>query len=397
MYLSSKPTISRNKLWQLTLYFIGCLVSIVILVCGLGFIPKLLSSSAEPKVNSEGGEGNILRLKTDNLNPPCSIDSESCSPSELASSIPYTPACKGDTSEPNFLDELRGERRYFIAPMQLDQGLSEFSIFSLDPGRRMISHTDESLHIHHIDQSFDSVVNFTIGDLAYKWDTLNDTLFVGQPQAGLGTSEFEWSYGQLYSTPEAAKVSVDPQQDANMDTTSLYTLVSPPLTNNSTFSPSDIADDLPTFPETDLFDLPSGVGFFGLSPSQKDIDGWVSRAVSSHQATRDGTKLKCPEAGCTSTSRRPHALKTHLYTHYRIKPFTCDICALSVLTEANLARHIENVHTCPGCDIEGSIPFIKRHKTVCPLTTATLVGSNSRKHGRSRPSLEHEPYPSRGC
>ncbi|CAE6520130.1 unnamed protein product, partial [Rhizoctonia solani] len=268
MYLISKPVTPRNKIWQLALYLIGCLLSIVILVSGLDSIHKLFGSSTKAQAKPEGGEGNILRLKIDNLNPQCSTDSELSSPSELASSVPYTPECKGFPFETNFLDELRGERRYFIASIQLNQGRSEYSTFSLDPGQRKISHISESSPLEHVDRSFDSVINFTIDDLTYQWDTIFDTLLVGQPQAGPGTPITQWSDVQLYTTLEKAKELVDSIQCANLGAPSSSNLVSSPPADSNTTSPSNIADDPPTFPETEVFYLPHAMGYFGPSPSK---------------------------------------------------------------------------------------------------------------------------------
>ncbi|CAE6450761.1 unnamed protein product [Rhizoctonia solani] len=315
---NSKPIPPRNEICQLALYLISCLVSIVILVSGLDSIHKLFgNSSAEAQAKPEGGEGNILRLKIDNLNPQCSIDSKLSSPSELASSIPDTPACKGFPFETNFLDELRGECRYFIASIQLNQGCSEYSIFSLDPGQRKISHISESLPLEYVDRSFDSVINFTIDDLTYQWDTIYGTLLVGQPQAGPGTPILQWSDVQLYTTLEKAKELVDSVQGANLGTPSSSNPVSSPPADSNTHLPSNVTGEPSTFPETEVFYLPHATGYFGPSPSKENIDEWVDQAVSNYQIPRDGTRLKCPEAGCTTISRRPHALKVGTYMHRR--------------------------------------------------------------------------------
>ncbi|KAG8710381.1 hypothetical protein FRC09_000164 [Ceratobasidium sp. 395] len=58
---------------------------------------------------------------------------------------------------------------------------------------------------------------------------------------------------------------------------------------------------------------------FGKQARKEDIDEWVNKAVESRQWSAPGGGIKCPESGCKSSSRRPHALKDHMYTHYDIR------------------------------------------------------------------------------
>ncbi|CAE6471679.1 unnamed protein product [Rhizoctonia solani] len=333
--------------------------------------------AAKVEVEDEESKINNLRLKISTIKFQPEID-------EPSSPTPDTPACKGYVIESDFAAVFLGGCYYFIAPVQPDRGSSDFAVFSLSPDRRIVSFVDtnSSFHHHHIDQSFGPIIHFMIGDLPYQWDIQRGTLSFEQVGVGLSVSGLTLSDVQLYKSLEEAKALVDSLRYVNMTTLANLALDSPPLTNSNTSSPPNIADLPPTFTGVHLFESPPGTGYFGLSPSQENIDRWVDDYTKTDHAIRDGANLKCPEAGCDASSRRPHALKTHLYTHYRIKPYACKMCNISVLTEANLLRHMKNAHTCPGCHIVKSIPAMKAHKAVCPLTAPSERKAG--KHGRTR-------------
>ncbi|CAE7082819.1 unnamed protein product [Rhizoctonia solani] len=302
-----------------------------------------------------------LWVKTENLGTQHDEDQEVSSPSETsASSAPDTPACKGYMIESDFVEEFLGKCYYFVAPIQPGQCLSEFAVFSLSPDRRMVSLVDanSSFHHHHIDRSFGPVVYFTIGDLWYQWNIQYNTLSTPpSDQFGTGSSVpgLNLSIVQLYRNIEEAKALVDSLQDVNLPALANLGLGSPPLTNSNTSSPPNIADVPPAFTGVHLFGSSPREGYFGASPSREKIDRWVDDSVKTDQAVRDKEHLKCPETGCNNSSRRPHALKTHLYTHYRIKPYACTRCDISVLTEANLARHMKNGgYTCKTYKVPGT-------------------------------------------
>ncbi|KDN40919.1 hypothetical protein RSAG8_07787, partial [Rhizoctonia solani AG-8 WAC10335] len=332
-------------------------------------------------------ESKELWIKLENLEIQHNKDNEVSSPREPTSPTPDTPACKGYVIESDFVEEFLGECYYFVAPIQPGQGLSEFATFSLSPDRRMVSLVDENLSFHHyhIDRSFGPIAYFTIGDLQYQWDIQHATLSTppssDQLEPGPSASGLNLSIVQLYKNPEEAKALVDSLQYVNLPTLGLE---SPPLTNNNTPSPPNVADIPPTFTGAHLFDSSLRTEYFGPSPSQEKIDRWVDGSVKNDQAARDGAHLKCPETGCNASSRRPHALKTHLYTHYRIKPYTCTMCDISVLTEANLMRHMKNAHTCPGCHILRSVPVMKAHKAICPRVVMAPSERKVGKQGRNR-------------
>ncbi|KAF8749118.1 hypothetical protein RHS01_10305 [Rhizoctonia solani] len=209
--------------------------------------------------------------------------------------------------------QLLGERYYFTAPI-MEQETSELVVFSLSP---------------------------TIGwSLEWmKMDHFTTIISTGPP---IQFSQFSFGSVHLYMRLEEAREFA---QSNNPPVSSNYTPECPPLIDDNGTSPPSPAS-VPTVSGTCIVFC---AGYFGQSPDQKVIDQWVDHAVTTHQAARDGINLKCPEMGCKASSRRPHALKTHLYTHYGIKPHSCAICNISVLTEANLSRHMKNIHTCPGC------------------------------------------------
>ncbi|KAG8761823.1 hypothetical protein FRC11_012841 [Ceratobasidium sp. 423] len=246
-----------------------------------------------------------LRLKIENMKIRCDPEDEPTSP------IPDTPACKGYVIESDFVEAFLGECYYFVAPIQLDQGPSEFAVFSLSPSRRMVSlvDTNSSFHHHHIDRSFDPIVYFTIGDLPYQWDIQHGTLSSEQFGAGPSVPGLNLSGVQLYMNLGDAKALVDSLQCVNFPNLANLGLESPPLTDNNTPSPPNVADAPPPFTGAQLFDSSFRKGYFGHSPSQEEIDQWVDNSVRTDQAVRDGAHLKCPEQGCNASSRRPHALK----------------------------------------------------------------------------------------
>ncbi|CAE6509555.1 unnamed protein product [Rhizoctonia solani] len=270
---------------------------------------------------------------------------------------------------------------YFGAPIQSGQG---FVVFGLSQGDRMVFLVDENPYLQHLDRSFDSIVHFVIGDLQYRWDTENNTLLTQQLGTGPSGSRPEWLDVYLYRNLEEAKAFVNrsltddfamlaqlelespPPTDSNASSPpdwlndsytnfeeaealvdhSLFApleIESPPLMDSNASSPPNAADASSTPAETNLLDLSSTPGFFGLSSSQGEIDRWVDHAVDTDQVARQGAGLQCPEPVCKHVSRRPHALKIHLYTHYGLKPYACRLCNTKCLTPANLDRHVKNV------------------------------------------------------
>ncbi|CAE6442061.1 unnamed protein product [Rhizoctonia solani] len=341
------------------------------------------------EVGKKEDEPKRLWVKTDNAELQHDEDNEVSSPSESTSSTPDTPACKGYLIESDFVKEFLGECYYFVAPIQSEQGLPEFAVFSLSPDHRMVSLVDANLSFHHyhIDRSFGPIVYFMVGNLRYQWDIQHGTLSTppsDQLEADPSILGLNLSIVQLYKNVGEAKALVDSLQYVNLPTLANLSLESPPLTSSNTSSPPNIADIAPTFTGARLFDSSLKMGYFEPSPSQEKIDRWVDDSAKADQAVRDGAHLRCPEEGCNASSRRPHALKTHLYTHYRIKPYTCTMCDISVLTEANLARHMKNAHICPGCHIVQSIPVTKAHKAICPRIATISSARKAVKQGRVR-------------
>ncbi|EUC53603.1 hypothetical protein RSOL_013320 [Rhizoctonia solani AG-3 Rhs1AP] len=273
-----------------------------------------------------------LWTRRDNIELEHDSDDEVSNPSDLIPS-PYTPTCKGYSLESDLVKEVSA-CYYFVVPVQQEQSLTETAVFSLSPERRMVSLVDHidansSFYPYHVDLSFDTIIHFTIEGLRYQWDIQRGTLTIllsEKLRADSSVRAPEPLSVCLYTNLEDAMVCVDMLRfnDLTLQDDLGFDPFSSPLTNSDSFTALNVP-----------------VAFFGPSPSQENIDRWIDEIVARHQTTRDETYLKCPEAGCIDTARRPHALKTHLYTHYGIKPFVCTMCGIYVLTEANRLRHIK--------------------------------------------------------
>ncbi|KAG8729319.1 hypothetical protein FRC11_009059, partial [Ceratobasidium sp. 423] len=98
---------------------------------------------------------------------------------------------------------------YFIAPLESGQGAPELAVFSVSRGDRMVSLVDESSPFYYLDQSLDTVIYFTIGDLQYQWDTVRNTLLSRQVGTGPSVSELDWFDVPLYTNPEEARALAD--------------------------------------------------------------------------------------------------------------------------------------------------------------------------------------------
>ncbi|KAJ1307030.1 hypothetical protein OPQ81_008009 [Rhizoctonia solani] len=177
----------------------------------------------------------------------------------------------------------------------------------------MISCLDERLPSSYVNGSFDQIVCFMIGDLQYQWDTLRNTLSIKQPDPEPAASEIGLFAVHLYTSFEEAKALVDLLQSGSLAAPSTPSFISPPLTTDRTPSLHDLTDGSPISAGAPLFDVSTGIGYFGVSPNPEDIDSWVDGAVMNRTATHDGTKLKCPEPGCNASCRRPHALKARSF------------------------------------------------------------------------------------
>ncbi|CCO37721.1 hypothetical protein BN14_11880 [Rhizoctonia solani AG-1 IB] len=205
-----------------------------------------------------------LRLKLENLKIQCDkYDSESSS--EPGSPVPDTPACKGYIIESDLADQLLGERYYFVALVQLEQGPPEYCVFSLSPFHRMVSQVDKNSCFHHRyhAQLSEPVVNFRIGSKSPQLTRHNALLYVTLEEAKLCVDTFQW-----INLPAPGN------------------LATPPLsrTGDSTPSPPSIAGVPPTVTGVNL---PFISGYFGPSASQETIDRWVDYSVANDQATRD--------------------------------------------------------------------------------------------------------------
>ncbi|CAE6480614.1 unnamed protein product [Rhizoctonia solani] len=264
---------------------------------------------------------------------------------------------------------------HFVAPFKPARGPG-FAVFSLIPECRIISFMDanSSFHPYHVDLSFDSIIHSPIEGLRQLWGTRHGTVSTpSTANLGAGPSVLapELSNLQLYANlEEATYVDIPQFYDLTVQDYLGLDASSSSLTNSNSSTPLAVAGISSTFNSPQLFDS-FELGVLVPFPSQEDIDQWVDKSVARHQTTRDRTYLNCPEPGCTHAARRPHALKTHLYTHYGIKPHTCTMCGISVLTEANRRRHIKTAHTCSVCGFVGSISTIKSHKAVCLSATGS--------------------------
>ncbi|KAG8737874.1 hypothetical protein FRC12_016993 [Ceratobasidium sp. 428] len=76
----------------------------------------------------------------------------------------------------------------------------------------------------------------------------------------------------------------------------------------------------------------------GLRPKQTEIDAWVDKYIA--RCRKLGQKYLCP--ACHHISRRPSALKVHLYHRYRVPVHECSMkCGDSFRTKANMERHAQ--------------------------------------------------------
>ncbi|KAG8761824.1 hypothetical protein FRC11_012842, partial [Ceratobasidium sp. 423] len=231
-----------------------------------------------------------------------------CSPSGSTLS-PDTPASKGGLGS-NFVDEFVG-CRYFIAPVQFDQGLPELAVFSLSQSDGMVSCLDERSLFYYIDPYFGATVSFTIGNLRYQWNTVLNTLsqHLRTESSESSVPGLDWLDVELYTNFEEAKAHVAQPLFNHLAMLAEPELESSPPTDSNTSTPPNTAEAPSILARPNLLELPSGTGFFGPSPTKEKIDLWVDHPVDTHQAAREGTKLKCPETGCNHAPRRPSALK----------------------------------------------------------------------------------------
>ncbi|KAG8770138.1 hypothetical protein FRC12_004486 [Ceratobasidium sp. 428] len=85
------------------------------------------------------------------------------------------------------------------------------------------------------------------------------------------------------------------------------------------------------------------------TPTQAEIDSWLGHYQRLRKAskTREGLpKVACPLLGCSGQNfRRIHSLRDHLFSHFGIKPYECDVCQKRFGVKANCKRHME-AHTC---------------------------------------------------
>ncbi|KAG9093369.1 hypothetical protein FS749_014507 [Ceratobasidium sp. UAMH 11750] len=76
----------------------------------------------------------------------------------------------------------------------------------------------------------------------------------------------------------------------------------------------------------------------GLRPTKTDVDNWVNRYVA--RCRKQSKGYGCP--ACRKISRRPSALKIHLYHRYRVLVHKCTKdCGDAFSTKANMERHAE--------------------------------------------------------
>ncbi|KAG8782105.1 hypothetical protein FRC12_021230 [Ceratobasidium sp. 428] len=86
---------------------------------------------------------------------------------------------------------------------------------------------------------------------------------------------------------------------------------------------------------------------------QHAVDNWVEQYQKGRRVrgSQRLTKMACPVPGCDQKPRRPHALKEHLYFHFKIKPHVCGFCSKGFETVTNQKRHEK---TCADAPQPGS-------------------------------------------
>ncbi|CEL61651.1 hypothetical protein RSOLAG1IB_04401 [Rhizoctonia solani AG-1 IB] len=356
-----------------------------------GQASQLGIGSVEYKYDTYYDSDSQTHISKSNLTILCNAG-KSHKKSPALSPVLETPASKGYSIGSEFVEELLGRSYYFIAvvesedPVELGQAYSPCAIFVLSPDTRAVSMVDENscVHFHHVDRSSGPIIHFKIGQIAYQWDIQHSTVSCVQSATESSTSTPSIFYIHLYTDIKEAESIVQGLQSNDFDFDFDFEVEdsdpeSPNPTDSVGDSPAPLPDEslpaLITGSPKWLF----GAGVFGPSPSQQDIDVWVN----ANQADRDENKIKCPVAGCNHSSRRPHALKTHLYAHYRIKPFSCELCGIKVLTEANLARHKKNVCT-PRHQTEGVSALTDFHGH--SSTQSAMVAAERTKKSRHRTS-----------
>ncbi|CAE6403745.1 unnamed protein product [Rhizoctonia solani] len=288
----------------------------------------------EPEAKENQMEQRQFEASSENLKIQCKTSGR-CNSSAPQSPIPDTPASKGYTIESNFVEGILGTTYYFVTPIHSDDPLnpgqthSYYAVFGLSPKMRMVSRVDESsaIHFYHHDRSPASVIRFEIGDLSYRWEIQRNTLSE-QVNPELSDLGFMSSKINLYTDLKEAQTfaqelrqaqSLQSLHSTGFSITDDTTIQSHRFTHSASYSP----EVPPTLTETSTFDplFQVDAGFFAPFPTREAIDAWVDHGVATNQAARDGNRVKCPEPGCDHSSRRPGALKIHLYTHYRIKPY----------------------------------------------------------------------------
>ncbi|KAG8725506.1 hypothetical protein FRC09_015799 [Ceratobasidium sp. 395] len=79
--------------------------------------------------------------------------------------------------------------------------------------------------------------------------------------------------------------------------------------------------------------------------SLSEVDDWLREygRLRRTSKTQGGLgKITCPLPDCGRVLRRPYALKDHLLSHFKIKPYECDACHRRFGTESNRRRHLQN-------------------------------------------------------
>ncbi|QRV89097.1 hypothetical protein RhiJN_17115 [Ceratobasidium sp. AG-Ba] len=216
---------------------------------------------------------------------------------------------------------LLGHCKYFVAPLDIQAGQAEEHVFSISVDKNLVSHVDPETDVHS-DNEFAFRIHednpascFVIGGRMYFWNAENCCL--------------DWI--ELAGAPDFqrfAAVTYDNLEDARDQIRPHNTTSGPPDTQTAghpieieqvDFTPTSTPSPPNTTEYYQPVDCPTHELMFGVEAKREDIDNWVDKAATTRQlCTRDG-RIECPEAGCTASSRRPHALKDHLYTHYDIR------------------------------------------------------------------------------
>lgn len=375
-----------------------------------------------------------LRAKLSNLKieiePRYAYGDTIHSAGSLSDSEPQTPACKGVgyTIEWGFVSMFFGPCQYFTAPTRRHQDFSEYAVFSLSASRKTVSHVDDNLtHCWYpvSDYHGDAVVRFEIGGLTYQWNTqINSLAFEPlEPQPSAFAVALQLSIVQLFGDVNAAKAMAKQRQEESRHLRVVTPNVIPTgqgrphqslsdegySSRRSSSDGSSIGSGVLLSPSSPSVEViispremtpPEGLNgcFSGASSKQEiksAIDRWVDQTAAARRTNHETGNIKCPETGCGASSRRPHALKTHLYSHYGIRPIECGVCSLRVLTDANLARHVRNAHTCPGCPSAAPILDMKTHKLTCSRA-AKAAAANKRKKDRARAPAGMSSQPDEG-